>query len=815
LRLSEFVRANHDRIIGEWAAAIRNLRAAEELSRPALLDHLPDLVDRLADSMQEVADGHPAQSLESIPDAHAIERLDSGFELKDVVGEYLVLRSTIQRLWEEAEPERRTRKEISALDTAIDQAVARSVERYTHARDRTLRALNRISTAALASEDVAAFLPKLLQVLMETTEAVDAAAILLIEERVLRLRATAGLEREAREQFSLAVGQGFAGTIAATGRPLELEHAATNPLLVSEMLRGHKIRALYGVPLLKGSEVVGVAHMGSRTAFRFSEEDKILFRVMADRAAAFIVQGQTLERERLYRQRAEESERARAELLARERAATAEAQHRAAELEAVLASIPEAIYVGDMSGIKRTNAMGVAQLGFDRAEELDRSIAAITERMKTRDPGTGRRLRAEDDVFTRALGGEAVTREVLICNARTGEDRVVRSSAAPIIVGGEVIGAIAINVDLTEQKRVEQDLRDQKERFQQALDATHAGVFERDLVTGAVTWDARTKALFGMSPDAEVTYDKARAAMHPDDRARVTEAVAAATDPTRRTPYQIEYRIVDPNDGRVRWLMVHGRCFFSADGHPRRIVGTVLDITDRKTAEEELQRTATFREQFISILGHDLRNPLSAILVSAQGLARSGNLSEAQRRSVGRIGNSAEKMNRMISDVLDFARGRLGGGFVVKREPVNLHEVCDKAIEELLVAHPKRRIELLPRGDGRGCWDPDRLAQVVSNLLGNAITYGDHASPIIVEARDLGEEVSLEVTNRGQPIPPEIMPVLFEPFTRAGTDPGSTKSLGLGLYIVKQIVEAHGGRIEVRSTAADETTFSVKLPRGT
>lgn len=943
LRLSEFVRTNHDRIIREWAEAIRQLRVAEELSRPALLDHVPDLVTCLADSMQEVADGHPARSLENLPDEHAMARLDSGFELKDVVGEYLILRSTIQRLWEEAEPDHRARKEISALDTAIDRAVARSVERYTHARDRTLRALNRISAAALASEDVEAFLPKLLRVLMETTEAVDAVAILLLEGGALRLRATAGLEREAQDGFSLVVGQGVAGTIAATGKPLELEHAATNPLLASEVLRDHKIRALYGVPLLRGTEVVGVAHMGSRTAFHFSEEDKILFRVMADRAAAFIVQAQTLERERLYRQRAEESERERAELLARERGSRAqaeralalldtvlaaspvgiafldrdlryvrinqalarvnglppeehvgkrpedifksevtgvlypilrgvletgepklnleliaapptapndprtwlgnfypvrsgagvvvgvgvvviditqhsrairEAHQRAAELEAVLASIPEAVYVGDMSGIKRTNAIGLEQLGFASEEELNQNIALLSERIQTRDAATGQRIPPEDEVFARALGGEAATREVVIRHAKTGEDRILRSSAAPIIVDKQVIGAIAINVDLTENKRAEQDLRDQKERFRLALDATQAGVFERDLVTGAMTWDARTKALFGMSPDAEVTYDKARAALHPEDRERVIEAMAAATDPTRRAPYQIEYRSIDPNDGRVRWLLIHGRCYFSADGEPRRLIGTVVDITERKEAEENLQRTATFRDQFISILGHDLRSPLSAILMSAQAIPRPGNLNAAQSRAVGRITSSAEKMNRMISDILDFARGRLGGGFVVKHERVNLHEVCEKAIEELLVAHPRHRIELKREGNGQGCWDPDRLAQVVSNLVGNAITYGDKAWPIRVEARDLGEEVSLRVTNRGEPIPPEIMPVLFEPFTQASADSGSAKSLGLGLYIVKQIVEAHGGRIDVQSAAADGTTFSVTLPRG-
>ncbi|QRK12350.1 HAMP domain-containing histidine kinase [Archangium violaceum] len=242
---------------------------------------------------------------------------------------------------------------------------------------------------------------------------------------------------------------------------------------------------------------------------------------------------------------------------------------------------------------------------------------------------------------------------------------------------------------------------------------------------------------------------------------------------------------------------------------------------ERKRAEEGLKReeaarqTAVFREQFLGILGHDLRNPLQAISGNAALLLRYGGLSEPQRKAVNRISISSDRMARMIGDILDFTRTRLGGGYTLQRTWMNVHDVLRQVVEELEVAHPQRRFELSVSGTGWGEWDADRIAQAASNLVGNAVQYSPEDSEVRVVARDEGDGVRVEVHNGGTPIPAERMPHIFDPFVRGrdGARSGSRSGLGLGLYITHEIVKAHGGVVQVRSTEAEGTCFWLILPR--
>ncbi|MCY1073985.1 hybrid sensor histidine kinase/response regulator [Archangium lansingense] len=242
---------------------------------------------------------------------------------------------------------------------------------------------------------------------------------------------------------------------------------------------------------------------------------------------------------------------------------------------------------------------------------------------------------------------------------------------------------------------------------------------------------------------------------------------------------------------------------------------------ERKRAEEGLKReeaareTALFREQFLGILGHDLRNPLQAISGNAALLLRYGGLSEPQRKALNRISISSDRMARMISDILDFTRTRLGGGYTLQRTWMNVHEVLNQVVEELEVAHPQKRFELSVSGTGWGEWDADRVAQAASNLVGNAVQYSPEDSAVRVVARDEGDGVRVEVHNLGTPIPDERLQHIFDPFVRGrdGTRSGSRSGLGLGLYITNEIVKAHGGVLQVRSTETEGTCFWLKLPR--
>ncbi len=205
-----------------------------------------------------------------------------------------------------------------------------------------------------------------------------------------------------------------------------------------------------------------------------------------------------------------------------------------------------------------------------------------------------------------------------------------------------------------------------------------------------------------------------------------------------------------------------------AEGHVIMAGALVVDISERKRVEEELRRTAQFRERLIGIVSHDLRTPLSAISAGAGLLLRTEGIPEKALRTVGRISSSAERMARMISELLDFTRVRLGEGIPVQRTASDLYPVVRHAVEEAEMAFPGRGVRLEAHGDFRGEWDEGRLAQVVGNLLKNALTYSPEDTPVRLGLHDEGDWVRLELhnQNRAGPIPPETLPTLFDPFRR-------------------------------------------------
>jgi signal transduction histidine kinase len=240
-------------------------------------------------------------------------------------------------------------------------------------------------------------------------------------------------------------------------------------------------------------------------------------------------------------------------------------------------------------------------------------------------------------------------------------------------------------------------------------------------------------------------------------------------------------------------------------------VVTFVDVSELRRAEAAARRAAEFGERLIGIVSHDLRNPLNAIHLSVTQLLHSEGLPAREQRIAARISKASDRMKRMISELLDFTRGRLGGGIPIQRVPGDLRLVVRQGVEELEAAWPERSLRLsVEPGRYEGQWDADRLVQVVSNLGSNALQYSPPDSVVSFSLRDGEQEVVLEVHNTGAPIPAEALSSLFDPFRRASSGGGG---LGLGLYIVEQVVTGHGGRIEVRSTAEAGTTFRVLLPR--
>jgi PAS domain S-box-containing protein len=388
---------------------------------------------------------------------------------------------------------------------------------------------------------------------------------------------------------------------------------------------------------------------------------------------------------------------------------------------------------------------------------------------------------------------------------------------------GQVEGIIVVASDVTELVRARQrtealaaqELHAAEERLRLAMEAMKMGTWDMDLTTCSLVWDGRMRSLFGLSADAPVDYATLLSRVHPEDRERVDHLAREALKPGSGGTLTIEYRIVPQEGGEPeRWVSTQGQVHFDASGRPTRMLGTGLDITARKALEQETKARTDFEQQLIGIVSHDLRNPLSAILLGTQALLRQEGLAERQLKSVVRIQSSAERAVRMVKDLLDFTQARLGGGLRMERRPLELAPLISQLVLESEAAHPERTIEVRHAGDTRGEWDGDRIAQVVTNLVTNALKYSPPESPVRVEARGVDGWVSLAVHNRGPPIPPDKWPQLFKPLQRArGEVDLAGRSVGLGLYIVDHITRAHGGRVEMRSTEADGTTFTVWLPR--
>ncbi|WP_311221877.1 MULTISPECIES: hybrid sensor histidine kinase/response regulator [unclassified Acidovorax] len=232
-------------------------------------------------------------------------------------------------------------------------------------------------------------------------------------------------------------------------------------------------------------------------------------------------------------------------------------------------------------------------------------------------------------------------------------------------------------------------------------------------------------------------------------------------------------------------------------------------------AFELQERTEALRinDMFMAVLSHDLRGPLSAILASAVVLQRPHDADKVPLLA-GKIQASGRRMSRMIEDLLDVTRARQAGGLVMQTgEQVDLAAAAQRTVQELRDAHPGRIIEVSQQGDLRGWWDIDRLCQVIGNLLGNAIHHGASDQPVQLRLDGTAACEVVFSTSNGGTIPPALLPHLFDPF-RGSTNaaPGQHKGLGLGLYIVQQIVLGHGGHIEAASSAG-RTVFQVRLPR--
>ncbi|WP_224362575.1 sensor histidine kinase [Hyalangium versicolor] len=377
---------------------------------------------------------------------------------------------------------------------------------------------------------------------------------------------------------------------------------------------------------------------------------------------------------------------------------------------------------------------------------------------------------------------------------------------------GQAMGIFSICRNITEHQRVEEDQSLNVERLRLVMEAAQVGTWDWDLQAGRIRWSENIDTILGGVPGGPGdTYEAFLQRVLAEDRTRFAQQVAAALKAP--ADFEAEFQVYVPT-GAPRWMRAKVRVL-SRNGQATRMLGTLKDVTRELQMEEESRRAVDFQEQLVGIVSHDIRSPLGAIISWARIMAAGGPPPEEQQRTFKRITSAALRIERLTRLLLDFARARLGGGITLEPRRCDMRDLLQKVTHEFRVAYPDRGVSFeVDKGDTHGTWDPDRLAQVLSNLLENALKYSPPDTQVQLAARGEKEQVVLAVHNQGKPIPPELMPHIFEPFRRGPQASRTAKtSYGLGLYIVQEIVHAHGGTIEVRSNIEEGTTFTVCLPR--
>jgi PAS domain S-box-containing protein len=364
----------------------------------------------------------------------------------------------------------------------------------------------------------------------------------------------------------------------------------------------------------------------------------------------------------------------------------------------------------------------------------------------------------------------------------------------------ELAGEMALHAaHIIENARLLRDLRAIEARFRMTIEAAKTAVFEQD-TSLRYRWYYYPLMPSGVSgrTDEEI--------LAPDDAAALTTIKRRALEGCEQVTGEVALMIA----GERRSYRVAVEAVRDHAGRTTGIIGAGTDITEEKRALQQLADALEFRDRMIGVLGHDLRNPLNATHLAAERLLRHGLPPEEMTQTVAVIKRANERMSKVIGTLLDFAHMRSEAELTVTRAPTDLGELVREIASEFAITFPDRTVPIDVQGDPKGQWDWARVSQAISNLVSNALTHGDPRGPVRVTVDGSGAAVVvIKVENDGPPIPSEVQPVLFEPFSRGRTSHG----LGLGLFVARRVAVAHGGSIDVESSAETGTVFTMVLPR--
>lgn len=376
---------------------------------------------------------------------------------------------------------------------------------------------------------------------------------------------------------------------------------------------------------------------------------------------------------------------------------------------------------------------------------------------------------------------------------------------------------------------VETALRESEERAQLAIEATQLGTWDLEPSSGRLRLSERGHALLRIGREEEASYERFLESVHSQDRELMQAAIARALESESGGAYDIEYRVAAPSDETEHWVRATGRAFFNELGKAVRFIGTLQDIDEQKhleaqrarlfdaerTARERAEAASRMREDLIAIVSHDLRNPLSAISVSAEVLRTgiAGAAGSQNERLLQTISRSTTRMNRLISDLLDVASIE-AGALSMRQGTHDATGLMREAIEMMLPMAVEKSLLLEAVDCPSGLdvlVDKERVLQIFSNLIGNAVKFTREGGHISLSARDEGTFVAFSVADNGLGLSEEHLPHVFDRYWQAHKE--GRLGIGLGLSVVKGVVDAHGGKIWVESTLGKGTTFHFTLPR--
>ncbi|SNT18275.1 PAS domain S-box-containing protein [Noviherbaspirillum humi] len=505
--------------------------------------------------------------------------------------------------------------------------------------------------------------------------------------------------------------------------------------------------------------------------------------------------------------------------LERRRAVEAERDRAAQLLRAFVDAVPGVVYAKDRDGRLLVANQGVtdlvgkppeAYLGKTDIEFLDnKEQAAIVMATDRRIMESGR--------------PETVDEEISFSDGRKA---IWHSIKAPFRdAKGQVIGLIGSSVDITARKQAEAALHERTDevahaqlRLQMALTAGRMGVWEWSPATGEATWSSQMFEILGLpaSDDGRTRGELFLAMVHPEDRGKVDAALARALN--SGSDFEAETRIID-TDSRIRWLLIRGNVVSQIPGRPERVVGVTVDITERKEAEQALLDADRRRNEFLAMLGHELRNPLAPITTAVQLLELVGDQPERRHAALQIIRRQAEHMARLVDDLLEVSRVTQGR-IELRKENILAASAVFSAAETVrpLVRQREQTLDLDVPTDVDLVADQARLIQVVANLLNNASKYTQQGGHISVRVRAAGDDeewVEIVVADNGPGIDGELLPRVFDLFSQGTvTLDRSRGGLGLGLALVKRLVELHGGTVRAESAGPNMgAVFTLRLPR--